>query len=82
MPAFCVRPNRSPLDQVRSISSVSGNAPEGPGPFVCTSIKSDGPEVGVLDSRSDVSLSDAEPSLVIQFTFLWVFGSREFSFMR
>jgi hypothetical protein len=30
IPTFCVNPNRSPLDQVRSISSVSGNDPSGP----------------------------------------------------
>ena len=34
MPAFWVHPNRSPLDQVLSISSVSGKFPLGPSPWV------------------------------------------------
>ena len=34
MPAFCVQPNRSPLGECRSISSVSGNSPVGPAEVV------------------------------------------------
>ena len=34
MPAFWVKPNKSPLDQVLSISSVSGKEPSGPVPEV------------------------------------------------
>src|SRR5262249_27753643 len=37
MPAFCVRPNRSPEGHSRSIASVNGKAPEGPSADVCTS---------------------------------------------
>ena len=37
MPAFWVRPNRSPEGQERSISSVSGRVPEGPSEAVRTS---------------------------------------------
>src|SRR6185437_3430965 len=37
MPAFCVRPNRSPLGQSRSISAESGSEPLGPAALVCTS---------------------------------------------
>ena len=34
MPAFCVRPKKSPLGLFRSISSVIGRLPAGPDDFV------------------------------------------------
>jgi hypothetical protein len=34
MPAFWVSPNRFPLDDVRSISGLTGSLPEGPGAVV------------------------------------------------
>ena len=40
MPAFWVRPKRSPEGQCRSISSVSGKVPGGPSALVFTSFQS------------------------------------------
>ena len=51
IPAFWLRPNRSPEGQSRSIASVSGSAPAGPSAFVFTS-----PQTSSGESRTDCRL--------------------------
>ena len=59
MPAFWLRPKRSPEGQCRSISSVSGRAPCGPSAFVLTSSQSSPGESRSVSGLGDADLGDA-----------------------
>ena len=60
MPAFCVQPNRSPEGLSRSIASVSGSWPVGPGAWLEKS-KSDGSPSKGFSGIQDSNNYDIRP---------------------
>src|SRR5437868_8811340 len=60
MPAFWLRPNRSPEGQFRSISSVSGKVPWGPSALVFTSF-----QLRSAESRSSLVFGTLECDVVV-----------------